>query len=77
MENKLDAIVTRSSASVKPEDRPSTPKVQRALSVDAGSEVQVRVLILFLGKLRVMFKFRLGLRLRLTLRLRLSPRLLA
>ncbi|CAB04926.2 Potassium channel domain-containing protein [Caenorhabditis elegans] len=40
VENKLDAIVTRSSASVKPEDRPSTPKVQRALSVDAGSEVQ-------------------------------------
>ncbi|EFO88108.1 CRE-TWK-33 protein [Caenorhabditis remanei] len=39
VENKLDGVVTRASA--KPEDKPPSPKVQRAFSMDADSVAQV------------------------------------
>ncbi|CAP26116.1 Protein CBR-TWK-33 [Caenorhabditis briggsae] len=40
VENKLDGIVTRRSAAVKPEDKVPSPKVQRAFSMDADSVAQ-------------------------------------
>ncbi|CAI2352717.1 unnamed protein product [Caenorhabditis sp. 36 PRJEB53466] len=39
VENKLDGVVTRGSA-VKPVEKPTTPKVQRAFSMDADSAAQ-------------------------------------
>ncbi|CAL2047766.1 unnamed protein product [Caenorhabditis brenneri] len=40
VENKLDGIVSRGSAAVKPEEKPGTPKVTRAFSMDADTAAQ-------------------------------------